>query len=385
MKRPAALSGSTPRPAGCACACSTPLGAELRRGDSIAVNGVCLTVTSRRRAGFSADVSPETLPRDHARRARRRPARQPRTAAARRRAARRTLRARSRRRHGPRHRHSARRRVLLARRRICRRTLAPLSDRQRVDRRRRHQPDGRLARRRPVSACRSCRSRGRTRRLREAPASATASISKPTCSASTSRACSTHGGSAAAGRPRPPVTTHDFTLASRQGRIAAVPPFAPVEDALAAIRAGQMIVVVDDEDRENEGDLTMAASKVTPEAINFMVQARPRAGLPGDDARAARRARDSARGVATTRRARETAMCVSIDAQGGHVDRHLGGRSRADDSARRSRRRRDAARSGAARARVSAARAGRRRAGARRAHRGGGRSGAHRRAVRRPA
>ena len=49
-------------------------------------------------------------------------------------------------------------------------------------------------------------------------------------------------------------------------------PFAPVEAALEALRAGRMIVVVDDEDRENEGDLTMAASKVTPEAINFMVK-----------------------------------------------------------------------------------------------------------------
>jgi 3,4-dihydroxy 2-butanone 4-phosphate synthase/GTP cyclohydrolase II len=47
-------------------------------------------------------------------------------------------------------------------------------------------------------------------------------------------------------------------------------PFAPVADAIAAIRAGKMVVVVDDEDRENEGDLTMAAEKVTPEAINFM-------------------------------------------------------------------------------------------------------------------
>ena len=40
-------------------------------------------------------------------------------------------------------------------------------------------------------------------------------------------------------------------------------PFASIEDALAALRAGRLIVVVDDEDRENEGDLTMAASKVT--------------------------------------------------------------------------------------------------------------------------
>jgi len=49
-------------------------------------------------------------------------------------------------------------------------------------------------------------------------------------------------------------------------------PFASIEDAIEAIRQGRMIVVVDDEDRENEGDLTMAASKVTPQAINFMAK-----------------------------------------------------------------------------------------------------------------
>jgi len=46
--------------------------------------------------------------------------------------------------------------------------------------------------------------------------------------------------------------------------------FASIEDALCELRAGRMIVVVDDEDRENEGDLTMAADMITPEAINFM-------------------------------------------------------------------------------------------------------------------
>src|SRR5579884_3044682 len=43
-----------------------------------------------------------------------------------------------------------------------------------------------------------------------------------------------------------------------------------IESAVAAIRDGQMVIVLDDEDRENEGDLVMAAEKVTPEAINFM-------------------------------------------------------------------------------------------------------------------
>ncbi len=48
--------------------------------------------------------------------------------------------------------------------------------------------------------------------------------------------------------------------------------FARVEDAIAAIHAGQMVIVVDDEGRENEGDLTIAAEKITPQAINFMAQ-----------------------------------------------------------------------------------------------------------------
>ena len=49
-------------------------------------------------------------------------------------------------------------------------------------------------------------------------------------------------------------------------------PFARIEDAIEAIAAGRIVIVVDDEDRENEGDLTIAAEKVTPEAINFMVR-----------------------------------------------------------------------------------------------------------------
>jgi 3,4-dihydroxy 2-butanone 4-phosphate synthase / GTP cyclohydrolase II len=50
------------------------------------------------------------------------------------------------------------------------------------------------------------------------------------------------------------------------------PPFTDVPGALAEIRAGRMVVVVDDEDRENEGDLTLAAEHVTAEAINFMAR-----------------------------------------------------------------------------------------------------------------
>jgi 3,4-dihydroxy 2-butanone 4-phosphate synthase / GTP cyclohydrolase II len=49
-------------------------------------------------------------------------------------------------------------------------------------------------------------------------------------------------------------------------------PFATVPEALKEIARGRMIIVVDDEDRENEGDLTLAAEFVTPEAINFMAK-----------------------------------------------------------------------------------------------------------------
>lgn len=49
-------------------------------------------------------------------------------------------------------------------------------------------------------------------------------------------------------------------------------PLITIEDAIKDIKAGRMIILVDDEDRENEGDLTMAAEAVTPEAINFMAK-----------------------------------------------------------------------------------------------------------------
>src|SRR5437899_6484888 len=49
-------------------------------------------------------------------------------------------------------------------------------------------------------------------------------------------------------------------------------PFVSVPDAIEQVRAGRIVIVVDDEDRENEGDLTIAAEKVTPEIINFMAR-----------------------------------------------------------------------------------------------------------------
>src|SRR5829696_4920300 len=52
--------------------------------------------------------------------------------------------------------------------------------------------------------------------------------------------------------------------------MAATTTFATVEDAIDDIRAGRFVIVVDDPDRENEGDLVIAAQFATPEAINFM-------------------------------------------------------------------------------------------------------------------
>src|SRR5512133_2440012 len=55
-------------------------------------------------------------------------------------------------------------------------------------------------------------------------------------------------------------------------RYCKVMPFASIPEAIDEIRAGRMVIVVDDEDRENEGDLTAAAEKITPEMVNFMAK-----------------------------------------------------------------------------------------------------------------
>ena len=72
------------------------------------------------------------------------------------------------------------------------------------------------------------------------------------------------------------MTEKDKEASARRRRMALADaprgPFAPVEEAVDAIREGRMVIVVDDEDRENEGDLTIAAEKTTPELINFMAK-----------------------------------------------------------------------------------------------------------------
>ena len=49
-------------------------------------------------------------------------------------------------------------------------------------------------------------------------------------------------------------------------------PISPIQDIIADLRDGRMVVLVDEEDRENEGDLVIAADRITPEAINFMAR-----------------------------------------------------------------------------------------------------------------
>src|SRR3954447_3116094 len=51
-----------------------------------------------------------------------------------------------------------------------------------------------------------------------------------------------------------------------------ISPISPIEDIVADMRAGRMVILVDEEDRENEGDLVLAAEHVTPDAINFMAR-----------------------------------------------------------------------------------------------------------------
>ena len=92
-------------------------------------------------------------------------------------------------------------------------------------------------------------------------------------------------------------------------------PFAPIDDAIKAIRDGQMIIVVDDEDRENEGDLTIAAEKITPEAINFMAKhGRGLICMPMTEERVAEL--EIPQMVATNTSRYDTAFCVGIEAKG---------------------------------------------------------------------
>jgi 3,4-dihydroxy 2-butanone 4-phosphate synthase / GTP cyclohydrolase II len=92
-------------------------------------------------------------------------------------------------------------------------------------------------------------------------------------------------------------------------------PFDSIGDAIADVRAGKMVVVLDDEDRENEGDLVMAAQMVTPDAINFMRKHAgglicvPMVGARLDELHIPQMVRDNTA-------VHETAFTVSVEARG---------------------------------------------------------------------
>jgi 3,4-dihydroxy 2-butanone 4-phosphate synthase / GTP cyclohydrolase II len=92
--------------------------------------------------------------------------------------------------------------------------------------------------------------------------------------------------------------------------------FDPIDDVLKAIRAGGMIIVTDDAERENEGDLVMAAAKVTPEAVNFMAKhGRGLICVPVTESRAQQLGLQ--RMVAHNREVHRTDFTVSVDASRG--------------------------------------------------------------------
>src|SRR5438876_3841179 len=109
--------------------------------------------------------------------------------------------------------------------------------------------------------------------------------------------------------------------------------FASIADAAADIREGRMIIIVDDEDRENEGDLVCAAEKVTPEIINFMTRYTPGylcVALIGADCDRLELHPQAAANTSL----RGTAMAVSVD---GHPRHGVGTGISASDRARTAR------------------------------------------------
>ncbi len=111
--------------------------------------------------------------------------------------------------------------------------------------------------------------------------------------------------------PRPRRSRSDQLRLARPSKS----PFSPIEDGIAALRDGRIVIVVDDEDRENEGDLTIAAEKVTPDVINFMVtHGRGQVCLAMTPERLD--TLEIPLEVPKNSSVRETAACVSIDARG---------------------------------------------------------------------
>ena len=111
--------------------------------------------------------------------------------------------------------------------------------------------------------------------------------------------------------------------------------FTEIENAIAAVAPGELVIVVDDADRENEGDLIMAAEKVTAESMAFMVRhtsgviCMPMEGERLDELQLPLM-------VAENTDRHRTAFTVSVDAKRGHHDRHLRRRPHRDRARRSS-------------------------------------------------
>ena len=105
----------------------------------------------------------------------------------------------------------------------------------------------------------------------------------------------------------------------------------PITEIIADIKAGRMVVLVDEEDRENEGDLVFAADFVTPEAINFMATHGRGLDLPADHRGACRAAESRADGRAQPLGARHEFHRLDRGGERRH-DRDLGGGPRAHDA-----------------------------------------------------
>ena len=149
-------------------------------------------------------------------------------------------------------------------------------------------------------------------------------------------------------------------------------PLASVEELVADIRRGKMVILIDDEDRENEGDLTMAAEKVTPAAINFMAKHGRGSDLPHARGAEGPRPRPAADGLGQHRALRDGLHGLHRGAPR-RDHRHLG-RGPRDHDPRGHRAGGPPGRPGAPRAHLPAQGGPRRRAAPRRPDRGLGRS-----------
>ena len=148
-------------------------------------------------------------------------------------------------------------------------------------------------------------------------------------------------------------------------------PFISIEEALEETRRGHMIILMDDEQRENEGDLCMAAEKATPEAINFMAKfGRGLICLPMSAERIDRLGLSMM--VGDNQAPLGTAFTTAITARRASGS-GISAQDRCDHDSAGGARRRERRRVHHARLRLSAARARRRRAGAHRPDRGRGR------------